>query len=143
MQVRNAGDSCKLFSVRDSINRSTFLVDTGTFVSVLSATAADKRRTVSSLQLQAANGSMIKTFGQKSLTLNLGLRRTFTWVFIIADVRQHILGADFLGHYKLLVDISRRKLIDQITTLAVPGCKCKHTKEYPTNISVVMPQDKR
>ena len=143
MQVGNA-DSSRLFSVRDSINRSTFLVDTGAFISVLSATAADKnRRTVSSLRLQAANGSMIRTYGQKSLTLNLGLRRTFTWVFVIADVRQHILGADFLGHYKLLVDISRRKLIDQITTLAVPGCKCKHTKEYPTNISVVMPQDKR
>ena len=122
MQVGNA-DSSSLFSVRDSINRSTFLVDTGAFISVLSATAADKnRRTVSSLRLQAANGSMIRTYGQKSLTLNLGLRRTFTWVFVIADVRQHILGADFLGHYKLLVDISRRKLIDQITTLAVPGC---------------------
>ena len=123
MQVGESASECNLFSVRDSINRTSLLVDTGAFVSVLSATAADKRRPVSALRLQAANGSLIKTYGQKSLTLNLGLRRTFTWIFIIADVKQHILGADFLAHYKLLVDVSSRKLIDQVTYLAVPGCK--------------------
>ena len=143
MQVGEAKDSCNLFSVRDSINKKGFLVDTGAFLSVLSATAGDKRRPVSSLKLQAANGSPIKTFGQKSLTLNLGLRRTFTWVFVIADVKQHILGADFISHYKLLVDMSSRKLIDQTTTLAVPGCKCKHTPDYPMNLSVVLPQEKQ
>ena len=143
MQVGNTGESCSLFSVRDSIHKTDFLVDTGAFLSVLAATAADKRRPVSSLRLQAANGSPIKTYGQKSLTLNLGLRRQFTWVFVLADVKQHILGADFLGKYKLLVDVSRRKLIDQVTSLAVPGCKCKHTPDYPMNLSVVLPQEKK
>ena len=141
MQVGNSEG--RLFSVRDSINKISMLVDTGAFLSVLAATPADKRRPVSSLRLQAANGTTIKTFGQRSLTLNLGLRRTFTWVFIVADVKQHILGADFLGHYNLLVDVCRRKLIDQVTSLAVPGCKSKHTPDYPINLSVPLPHEKK
>ena len=35
--------------------------------------------------LRAANGSNIQTYGEKLLTLNIGLRRDFTFVFIVAD----------------------------------------------------------
>ena len=143
MQVGNSDSSVRLLNVQDSINKSSFLVDTGAFLSVLAASPADRRRPVSSLKLQAANGTLIKTYGQKSLTLNLGLRRTFTWVFVIADVKQHILGADFLGNYELLVDVSRRRLIDQLTSLSIPACKSKLSPEYPMNLSVVMPHDKK
>ena len=55
--------------------------------------------------LQAANGSSIPTYGRQSLTLNLGLRHTFPWIFIIANVHQPIIGADFLNHFNLLVDL--------------------------------------
>ena len=69
------------------------------------------------LHLQAANNIPIMTFGSRSLTLDLGLRRNFRWVFTIADVRHPILGADFLRSYNLLVDMRRRRLTDSLTQL--------------------------
>jgi len=48
------------------------------------------------------------------LTLNLG-RRVFKWKFCIVDVLHPILGADFLGHFALLVDLKNKRLIDNIT----------------------------
>ena len=67
------------------------------------------------------NGSGIATFGKRSLTLILGLRRTFRWVFVIANVHTPILGADFLRHYNLLVDMKQSRLVDSITQLRVQG----------------------
>lgn len=73
-------------------------------------------------KLYAANGTPIKTFGLHTLTLNIGLRRAFQCTFIIADVKQPILGADFLTKYKLSVDFSKRKLVDQVTNLNILAC---------------------
>ena len=58
---------------------------------------------------------------KRSLTLNLGLRRTFRWVFVVASVGIPILGADFLCHYSLLVDMMNSRLVDTITQLRVQG----------------------
>ena len=104
-------------------DRSTgnhFLVDTGADVSVFPASASEKNRPFKRTLL-AANKTPISTFGEKSLTLNLGLRRIFRWIFVIADVNQPILGADFLDHFALLVDIKRCRLIDSTTSLSIPG----------------------
>lgn len=65
--------------------------------------------------LYGANGSAIKTHGQRFIILSLGLRRTFTWPFVIADVTRPIIGADFLRHFDLLVDLQNRRLIDPLT----------------------------
>ena len=73
------------------------------------------------IQLQAVNKSPIKTFGQRSFTLDLGLRRVFRWIFVVTDIPTPILGADFLDNYGLLVDIKHRRLIDTTTTLTVQG----------------------
>ena len=61
--------------------------------------------------------SAIATYGRRSLTLNLGLKHTSRWVFIIANVKSPILGVDFLRQYSLLVDIKHSCLIDTITQL--------------------------
>ena len=53
--------------------------------------------------------------------MNIGLRRTFQWVFVIADVKNPIIGADFLRHCSLLVDIDCNRLVDNITQLWVQG----------------------
>ena len=53
------------------------------------------------------------------LTLDLGLRRTFPWVFVIADTQSPILGADFLQHFGLLVDLRHSRLSDGVTQLRV------------------------
>lgn len=45
------------------------------------------------------------------------MRRTFNWNFVIANVTHSIIGADFLDHYGILVDIKRQRLIDSTTSL--------------------------
>lgn len=47
------------------------------------------------------------------------MRRPCRWDFIVADVKQPILGADFLKYHNLLVDVSAQKLIDQVTDIKV------------------------
>lgn len=83
----------------------------------------------SRFKLQTATGTPIKVFSERQLSLNLGLRRDFKWTFIVAEVTHPILGADFLGHYKLLVDVHSKKLIDTITSLKVL-CIEKTTHQY-------------
>lgn len=71
----------------------------------------------STMQLFAVNGTPIKVYGQTTLKLNLGLRREFIWNFVIADVSSKIIGADFIRHFDLLIDLKRNRLIDNVTKL--------------------------
>ena len=120
----------RLFRIFDKSSGISFLVDTGAEVSILPASfqSASSKPIPTSVKLQAVNGSSISTFGQRSLTLDLGLRRTFRWIFIIADLPLPIIGADFLREFGLLVDVKHRKLIDCTTNFIVSGlrCTCKH-----------------
>ena len=84
-------------------------------------TPTDRRRSPDPLALTAVNNTSIRTYGQRSLTLDLGLRRSLPWIFVIADVQQPILGADFLRHYGLMVDMHKHQLIDTHTHLQVQG----------------------
>ena len=86
----------RLFYVCDSSTHTRFLIDTGSEVSVLPPSPSDRRHLPDKLTLTAVNDTPIPTFGKRSLTLDLGLRRSFSWIFIVADVQQPILGADFL-----------------------------------------------
>ncbi|GBP54228.1 Retrovirus-related Pol polyprotein from transposon 297 [Eumeta japonica] len=105
--------------VIDRESRLHFLVDTGANISVLPKCSVKIKTTNLSVdyKLYAANGTEIKTYGLKTLVVDLGLRRSFRWTFVIADVKQPIIGADFLSHFKLLVDLSNRRIVDQVTKL--------------------------
>ncbi|CAB0001535.1 unnamed protein product, partial [Nesidiocoris tenuis] len=70
-------------------------------------------------ELFSASGSRIPTYGERLLTLDLGLRRPFTWPFIVASVTQPIIGADLLRHHGLVVDLANARLIDGVTDVAV------------------------
>nr|VZH92197.1 unnamed protein product [Spirometra erinaceieuropaei] len=126
--------SGRTFYVCDTATRRRFLVDTGAQISVVPPTAADRRFPSPGLHLQAANCSPIPTFGSLSLTLNIGLRRSFTWIFVIADVPHAILGSDFLAEFDLLVDCRRARLLDRKTGLFVRGLT---PFAAPTNLSVL------
>ncbi|BHF85886.1 hypothetical protein SprV_1002906000 [Sparganum proliferum] len=126
--------SGRTFYVCDTATRRRFLVDTGAQISVVPPTAADRRFPSPGLHLQAANCSPIPTFGSLSLTLNIGLRRSFTWIFVIADVPHAILGSDFLAEFGLLVDCRRARLLDRTTGLFVRGLT---PFTAPTNLSVL------
>ncbi|KAL7743511.1 hypothetical protein ACLKA6_018646 [Drosophila palustris] len=58
-------------------------------------------------------------------SLDLGLRRSFCWSFIVADVPIAIIGADFLAKHNLLIDLKAQQLIDTATKVSVTGSSCK------------------
>ena len=126
----------RLFYVTDRNSGIQFLIDTGAQVSVIPPSPKE-RHSPSALTLQAVNNTSISTYGSRSLTLNLGLRRTFRWVFVVADVTHAILGIDFLQHYSLMVDLRQRRLVDAVTSLHVQGIISALTSPSPT----LLPRD--
>ncbi|GFR33280.1 retrovirus-related Pol polyprotein from transposon opus [Trichonephila clavata] len=82
-------ESRRLF-IRDRTTNITFLVGTGSDVSLIPANAYQKRN-ASQQTLFATDSSSINVYGQKTLTLNFNLRRDFMWTFLIAMSRAKIL----------------------------------------------------
>ena len=105
--------------VRDSASGRRFLVDTGARISVFPASGQDIRSGCSDILLEAANGSTIHTYGRKTVDLSIN-RRNFRWEFVIADVTQALLGADFLCSKGLMVDIQGQRLVDTTTYASLP-----------------------
>lgn len=98
--------------VTDQKSCQKFLIDTGADISIIPPSFADKTKGPSAMVLYAANNTIIKTYGNKSLTLDLGFNKKFTYEFIVADVKKPIIGSDFLQHFNLLVDVRNKKVIE-------------------------------
>ena len=109
----------RLFQVTDSHTGLHFLVDTGVEISVIPPSTSDHKHHKDSFSLQVVNNTSIATYGTQLRTLNIGLRHNFQWIIIIADVKTPILGAHFLRHYSLLVDLKYYRLVDGITQLHI------------------------
>ena len=109
----------KLLYVADKGHKCKYLIDTGAAVSVLPKSCANRISDADSLPLVAANNSTINTYGNCKRVVDVGLKREYPWTFIGADVQQPIIGADFLIHYNLLVDLRSRCLRDMRTGLAI------------------------
>lgn len=105
--------SSRLF-IKDKSTKLKFLVDSGADVSVIPPRYIDQK-SKSDIKLYAANNSSIKTYGIRTIVLDLGLQRKFPWKFIIADVSQPILGADFIKQYSLQIDLKNKRIIDPLT----------------------------
>lgn len=114
--------SRRLF-VTDIKSKHEFLIDTGADFSVWPANPYQRRHSKcnNKILLFAANGSVIKTYDEKVMSLDLGLRRPFNWPFIIAAVQKPIIGADFLHHFALMVDLKNARLVDENTKLFTVG----------------------
>lgn len=109
----------KRLMIRDNDSHIQFLIDTGSDVSILPC--KPKTKQANNLKLFAANNTTIDTYGERTITINLNLRRLFQWSFILADTEKAIIGADFLHNFNLLVDIRHHRLIDNITKLSTVG----------------------
>ena len=109
----------KLLYVADKGHKCKYLIDTGAAVSVLPKSCANGISDADSLPLMAANNSTIHTHGNCKRVVDVGLKREYPWTFIVADVQQPVIGADFLIHYNLLVDLRSRCLRDMRTGLAI------------------------
>ena len=101
-----------------------YLIDSGSIVSLLPVRFLflfKNRSRDTNLTLFTANSTPIPTYGLHTGNIDLGLRRRFRWPFIIADILEPILGADFLIQNNLLIDMRNRQLIDSITSLTTKG----------------------
>ncbi|XP_076762719.1 uncharacterized protein LOC143430372 [Xylocopa sonorina] len=105
----------------DRVSKEEFLIDTGSDLCVYPRARVKDRVEKTPYELYAANSSVIATYGVRTFNLDLGLRRAFPWKFIVADVTRPIIGADFLTHYGLLIDLRNRRLLDQTTSLSSGG----------------------
>ena len=112
-----------LFSICDRRNKLKFLVGAAISV-ILYANESYAKPTL--LKLQTANGSTIDTQGGKTYTLNIDLRRDFTWTFTLANANIPILGADFLAVHPRR---QTSRLLEPLHTTAISVATC-HGQEY-------------
>ena len=114
MQHNARHSTSALLYIYDNMSRLRFLVDTGADVSVLPALAS-QRSLPPALHLYAANGTKIPVYLRKTVQLDFNLGRAFEWTFYVGNVSKAILGADFLKHFNLIIDLKGQKLIDPLT----------------------------
>lgn len=122
MAINDTGQSSTRLFLFDKSTNQSYLVDTGSDISVLPPTPEERKQNHSSIfNLIAANGTSIKTYGKRNISISIGLRRLFPWTFTVAEVSRPIIGADFLTFFNLLVDLKGRALIDRLTTVRSQG----------------------
>ncbi|GFX21691.1 retrovirus-related Pol polyprotein from transposon opus [Trichonephila clavipes] len=98
-----------------------FLIDSGSEICVIPPSPTMNKSPQSNFSLFAANNTKIPAYGMVRKELNLGLRRPFIWTFIIADVSSPIIGADFLKHFNLLIDLKKKSNPSLISKSASHG----------------------
>ena len=113
--------SSKRLHVRDRDSGLVFLIDTGSDNSLLPADKKTINNLPNDVILFAANESCVLTYGTTRLSLNLNLRRKFSWNFCVAAVPNPIIGADLLAHYHLVPYFQESRLVDTTTGLGVVG----------------------
>lgn len=86
------------------------MIDTGASISVLPFRNCDKKHLDLSFTLKAANGSNIKTYGERLLNVDVGFNRILPWVFTVADVDHAIIGSDFLQHHDISIHLKNKQL---------------------------------
>ena len=92
----NCNNSTSRLYVTDRLTKLSFLVDTGANFCVYPRSRLRERQTQTSYKLFAANGTTVHTYGCITLRLDFGLRRVFSWRFVVAEVTEPIIGSDFL-----------------------------------------------
>ena len=114
LAAMSAGVINELLFIEDTSSGRRLLVDSGAQRSILPASPVDALGNSHGPPLDAANGTAIRTFGTRYVTVCFNGHQ-FSWDFIIASVSVPILGADFLCAHRLLVDVANRRLIDSVS----------------------------
>ncbi|CAB0007891.1 unnamed protein product [Nesidiocoris tenuis] len=94
--------SSRLFVTNRSSKRR-FLIDTSYDVCVIPPSFEDKRAGPHRRSLYSVDNSPMNTYDERLLTLDLGLRRSFRWVFLV---------------FNSLFNLRERKILDAETRLA-------------------------
>ena len=102
----------QLLYLVDKNSRCRFLVDTGAAISVVPPRPEDeKHRTL--VSLKAAYNSSIATFGERLLNLDINTGRELPWTFVVAAVKEPILGIDFITNFQLNINSARGEIFDE------------------------------
>jgi hypothetical protein len=107
--------------VTDRISKRQFPNDTDCDLCAYPNRLIPRRKEWVNYNLCAASGTTIHTYGWLLLNINLGLRRDFTWRFVVADFTHPLIGVDFLSNIDLAVDCRRNRLLDGVISLFVPA----------------------
>ena len=139
------GKSSLVF-LHDVLSSRSFLVDTGASVSVFpQSTPGFPSSTPSTHRLQTASGAPLPCFGERLIPLRFG-KKSFQWKFLLAPVSTPILGADFLRHFSLLVDIAGKRVLDAVSLDSLSSLPpssdsvhlCAHLSAAPTSIRKIL-----
>jgi hypothetical protein len=98
----NAVAPGELLHLSDELSGPRFLVDTGASYSIF---PHQPSHPVCGPVLKGPGGQTIPCWGEKQLPVQFSGRR-FTWTFLLAKVEFPILGANFLKHFNLIVDLA-------------------------------------
>ena len=89
-----SGEASNLLHVYDSYNKVKWLVDSGSLLTIIPPSEEHRKNGPDANTLRAANGSTIACYGKASVHIVLNTRK-FNYDVVVADVKHHILGADF------------------------------------------------
>ena len=109
------GPPGRLMLLVDSSSKLSFLVDTGAVFSVIPHSSS---LPAEGPHITNASGTPIACWGSREQVVHVG-GLSYKWIFLLAAVAFPILGADFLGHFDLLVDLHRCRLINGKTRKAI------------------------
>ena len=109
-------------------------------------TGIECRNNTQGLVILAANGSNIKTYGRRAVTLDLPPGR-FQCTFVLEDVSRLNLGADFLRANFLFVDMKHQRLVNAESFTSIPLQKSTfppvaiHATSLSSNTSAILLAD--
>ena len=111
------GDAAMLGLVMDKISGKRCLLDSGSQISLWPASSNHQKICTSTVQLVAANGTKIKSFGSAQRKIQIGLEK-YSFVFVFVEITRPILGIDFLQHFGMTLDLAGRRLLHSGTETA-------------------------
>ena len=115
-----SGQKGELLFVHDSRNNIKWLIDSGALYSIVPPTLAQRAKGPQANHLQAANGSSISCYGYVEKTITFG-SKTYQFDFVVADVKHHIIGADFLAEHYLAPNQRDGSLLDLSSFNTIPA----------------------
>ncbi|GFV20549.1 retrovirus-related Pol polyprotein from transposon 297 [Trichonephila clavipes] len=100
-------------------------------------TATPHAKVQQDLTLYAANFHKNTNLWYKANFTRFRFETQFTWSFVIADVRQPIIGVDFLKYFNLLADAKHHRVIDANTKLSSNG-QLPKIKSVASNLAILV-----
>ncbi|VUZ40547.1 unnamed protein product [Hymenolepis diminuta] len=101
----------RVLYITDRISGMEFLVDSGAYLSQIPRNSNSILEPIPIYRFVKPNGFPIREYGYKYLIVDLGMKETFPWNFLITNNDIPLIAADFLRHFDLCIDLRRRKLI--------------------------------